>query len=715
MGAPKPEPRPTVRRPLRILLRIGIVLVLVALCLLVGFSWFAYWPLEGTWDAVETVVPADVDFVYKTSWADIRDRGWLKRHAIDSPVFPGLEKLGDLPIEAGIPRLERQIDEGLPGAIKFLRKVLFGTDDFRVEKDLLAGDIVAAGSWCSGGSPLKGPPQWRRIMVATRVSSQVKFGFEAIKHDFVRSRALPPDAGVTVEATPEGWLRIQSTDPALKAKGKPQTCEGGVQAEPLDVWWVARKKDVLVLSNSEDLLRASMDAADGGDRAMDRPGFELPPVEGGVSAAIDLTGLRSYLLGFFGANAEGGRAAKFLGKFLAIESLDRANATVGPLVSGDGVLALASIAYSPERLRPFKDVAATYALTPRALRDGIASQVPAKDTVAVAQLITPPRALLGAVYDSLQPDDRRLIEENVARLGAERRARGEPGYPNVSDFLDDIATQLESNTGVAIARIPQAFDKAKFENWYVTDEPSPTVALALTFGIPKGKSPEQVDKYLSDRVASMGFAPPEAVTSPDGISYSRLKLQLGTEEGARGTFKPKDLELVQPAYRAAEGRLILATREDYLLDIVRTMRGGADAPKSVLQSRTFDAATRDLPAEATVAIFIDGDNARALAWDYRNTIVRALHDDRDHAVTFRAELHDKARREGRAVDLGKIGTEVDAEMVRFRSEGYTQYIEELRTSLARWNRFGGAAVVLASTHDAVLQTGATIVFAPPPR
>src|SRR5204862_4447776 len=126
-----------------------------------------------------------------------------------------------------------------------------------------------------------------------------------------------------------------------------------------------------------------------------RPGFELPAVEGGVSAALDLAGLRSYLLGFFGTNSEGARPARFLGKFLAIESLDRASARVGPLISGDGVLALANVTYSPERLRAFKDVAATYALTPRPLRDGIASQVPARDTVAVAQLITPPRALLG--------------------------------------------------------------------------------------------------------------------------------------------------------------------------------------------------------------------------------------------------------------------------------------------------------------------------------
>ena len=698
------------RRLLRILLRLGIVLVALGILAVLGFTWLAYWPLEGTWDAVENVVPADVDFVYKGSWTEIRDRGWLKRHAIDEPVFPGLEKLADLPRDAGVDRVERSIDDGLPGPIKFLRRVLFGTDEFRVEKDLLAGDVVIAGSWCSGVKLLETPP--RRLLLATRVSSQVKFAFEAMKRDFIRSRALPPDAGVTLDVTSDGVLRVQTTDPAIRARGKPRPCEGGAESDTMDVWWVARRKDVIVAASSEDLLARALEAADGhGDRAVDRPGFELPRVEGGISAALDLTGVRSWLLGLFGSNADGNRAARFLGKFLAIESLDRANASVGPLISGDGILALANVTYSPERLRAFKDVSATYALSPRPMREGIAAQVPAKDTVAVAQLITPPRALLGAVYDSLEPDDRRLIEENVARLGADRRARGENGYPSVADFLDDIATQLESNTGVAVARIPSAFDAAKFDTWYVTDEPSPTVALALTFGIPKGKTPEQVDKYLSDRVAAMGFAPPEPVTSPDGITYSRLKLALGPEEGGHGSFKPKDLELVQPAYRSGDGRLVLATREDYLLDIVRTMRGGADAPKSLLQSKSFDAATRDLPADATVGLFVDGENFRKLLWDYRNTLVRSMHDDTEHARSFRASVAEKARREGRAMpDPAKINAEVDAEMARFRGEGYGKYVEELRATLSKLDRLGGAAVVLTSRADSQLETGATIVF-----
>src|SRR5207247_11077302 len=91
--------------------------------------------------------------------------------------------------------------------------------------------------------------------------------------------------------------------------------------------------------------------AGGGGRALDRPGFDLARAEGGLAVAADVVGLRSYLNRFFASGDDSQKVGAFLGKFLAIDTLDRATAAVTPLPSGDGILARARVAYSEERLR----------------------------------------------------------------------------------------------------------------------------------------------------------------------------------------------------------------------------------------------------------------------------------------------------------------------------------------------------------------------------
>ena len=44
-----------------------------------------------------------------------------------------------------------------------------------------------------------------------------------------------------------------------------------------------------------------------------------------------------------------------------------------------------------------------------------------------------------------------------------------------------------------------------------------------------------------------------------------------------------------------------------------------------------------LPGAATVAVYVNGDAMRKLAWDYRNTAVRASHDESQHEKAFRAQ------------------------------------------------------------------------------
>ena len=696
------------RRWVRILRRVGGTLVVLAAVGVGVFWWFAYSPFEGKVDRLDALVPADVDFVYQTSWVELERSGWLQRNLRDDPVVPSLAPAAVVVGEGGrtlqqeldrIPEIEAQINDGVPAILHVLQGLVFGSKEFGVVKDVFPAEIVQAGRWCGGGNPSEGPPTWREALYLTRVSPLMKFVFEALRHDFVRERAVPANE-ISVEATLGGLLRIE-----LKGARPPRrrvTCEGGFEVAPQNVWWVGRVKDVLAISNSEDLAKRTMDVARGSeDRAIDRPGFDVTRPEGGLSAAVDLVGLRSYLNRYFSAGDESQRIGSFLGKFVAIDALDRASATVTPLA--DGAVARADIAYSDDRLRNFKDVLATYELAPISVADGIARLLPAKDTAIVAQLKTPPRALLHALFESFGKSDQKLIEDNLQEIGVRRRKEGQPAYANVGEFLDEIGGELGSDTGVAVARISSVFDGVKYADWFSNDDPVPTAVLAVMCKIRPGARQEEVDAFLSDRVGAMGFGRPEAVTSPEGITYSRLKLQA----------KLRDYELVQPAFKVHDGYWILATREDYLLEILKTMRGGPGAPPTVAASTEFTSAMSSLPAEATLAVHVNVANLRALAWDFRNLRVHQLHDDAQHAAAFRGRRHGEISRAGGRVDLKQVDEEIDKEMARYRSEEYPKFIEEYRKGLDEWSRVASFGFLLAADKaDSKVVAGVRVLFTP---
>ncbi len=703
------------RRPFRWLIRIGIALAILFVAGLIAFTWFAYWPLEGRAESVEGLVPEDVDFVYRASWREIEDNGWLTKALEEGSIHPDLTpaklRVGGDTLEHAldrIPEVERQIDAGIPSAIAPLRRLLFGVSDFKVERDLLLqGSVVAAGRWCSGGRPVDGPPKWREILLLTRVSGQVKFAFESMRHAFVRKKVVAGDLAqeLAVTETRQGALEVDLLQVAPPRR--PETCEGGNVMGPTNVWYLARVRDVIAVSNSEDLIGRFQDLGKGnGRRAIDRPGFALPNAEGGVAAAMDLVGLHSYLNRFFSPADPSDKLGTFLGKFVAIDPLDRMTATLGPLPGREGVLATADVGYDPTNLRRFPDVFATYDLAPERLERGIARLVPEKDTAAVALLRTPPGALLHAVYDSLDPEEKRQIEENVHSLSASRRRKGDTAYENVGAFLDEFASQLSPATGIAVARIPSVFDQAKYENYYLGDEPVPVAAWAILVRIGENARQEQVNAWLSDRVATLGFDPPTPVTSPDGrITYSRLKLHPQVDQGTGETHLPAEYANLMPAFKVEQGHVIFSTREDYLLKILETMRGAPGDPTPIGATKEFDAAMRSLPRESTLAVFVSGKGLRDLLWDYRNTLVRRAHPDNEYAREFRVRTIQEQSARGGSIDFHEVQRLVDAEMARWRVEAYADYVRQLRTTLDSWNRVSAAAVVLSADRNTSHLTG----------
>jgi len=718
---PSPSPakspaKPPGRRGGRWWKRLLVGLVVLGGAGLAGFTWFAYWPFEGRVDRVEGLVPVDVDFLYRTSWREVKASGWVQKHVLDAPVHPDLDPAQVVvsapraPREtlreafARIPEHEAEINAQIPAVLHALQGLVFGTTEFRVEKDLFPGEIVAAGRWCGGGSPQEGPPRWREILLLTRVSAQVKFAFEAVRHDFVRTRAVARD-DLELTVTPDGLLRIEML--GAPPPRRRQTCEGGFEAAPTNVWYVARVKDVLAISNAEDLAGKVKGVAAGeGDAALWGRGFEMERPDGGVAAALDLVGLRSYLARFF-ADAEGQKIGSFVGKFLAVDSLETAKATVSLL--DDGITIGADVGFAEGRLREFKDVAATYDQPLQSVAGGICRLLPAENTALVVQLSTPPRALLRAVYDVLGVNDRKLVAARVADMSVKRRAAGQEAYDDVYGFLDDLSTQLGSSSVVAVARIATAFDDRMYQEWYASEEPDPTATLAIMVKIKDGARQADVDAFLAERVAALGALAPVPVTSPEGIEYSRIQF----------VDLPRQYRLVQPAFKVHDGYLVLATREEYLLEILKVMRGGPGAPASFVSTREFQDVARSLPGEATLSMHVNADALREIAWDFRNQVVRGRNDDNEHAMKFRAQrMADLARARGSRSDFAEDKKQVDAEvteeMRRFRSEGYRELVAAYRRELDDTRRISAFGFAIAARRGSGhLDTAARLLFRPP--
>jgi hypothetical protein len=695
-----PPPEPPRRRWLVWTRRLAILLVVLAVLGVAGFTWFAYWPLEASYARpIEDLVPVDVDFLYRTSWKDLKATGWVQHNVVESPLHPAIASLREQASSA-VAQIERRVNESIPGAVKPLMGVAYGTTSFGVEKDVFPGEVVAAGRFCGGTNPWKdGPPKWREILLLTRVSGPVKFFLASLKHEFFRKMAVPAGE-VAVYPDPSGAWRFESSTIRVSDTRARSGCEGAQVIPPENVWYVARVRDVLAVSNSDDLIaKAVALGRDEGERAVDSAGWQGRAVAGGIAASFHLPALRSYLNNGIvvadtaSANAGVGEVAfgSFVSRFVTVNSLLDLHASLVP-EGIDGLHAPAELQYEPHALHPA--VADAYRLEPTRLAEGIAMRVPEKDTFAVLHMRSQPRPVFQALWETLPPGDRHAIEGFVREKGR---------YKDPGEFLDELAAQLGTEIGVAGVRPSAVMDAAKYMSWFPeAGEPSPIVGVCVMVRIAPGKTQDDVDKFLADRVGALGFPKAPETEIVDGVRMSRIPMDKTT-----GDYKD-----YHPAYCAFEGYLLVSTEFDYLKHVLKVMRG---EERSVAQSDRFRHVMRGLPGEATLAVYADAEEFHKVLWDHRQEWVRKNHPADRFANETRAELQRKARQEGRTTDMVAINDEVDRRVAEWQKANYLQFVEDYRKSLLGWDRYAGFGLVLKSvkggaTLSGQLEGGASILL-----
>jgi hypothetical protein len=668
------------RRIFRRLLPFLVVVLAVLTLATAGLTWFAFWPLEGSVERIESLIPATVDFVYKGSWQDRLLRQWVDENVVERPlVDPLRDAVAGFEAEVlpELRRFEEQINASIP----------LNVAKFSVEKDLFPAEIVAAGRWCEGWSPERGLPTWREVLLMTRVSWKTRF-VSALKHEFIRTKI---GGGVTIESAGEGVYRLILHSVAVSSVQQRSGCGRGFVMPPENEWWLFREKDVLAVSNSRELIQevAALARSDGAIGSFgDRPGFELATPPGTIAAAADLGPLQDYLVRGLEVLQRDTPQAGLLERYLTLTALDRMNGSLSfPLL--DRAVADASVLYDPaDLLTGLDDV---YRADPRETRAALASLVPADDTFALLLLETPPQHLLRAVHEEfLSESERRLWRDNL-------RSRTQ-GYADVDALLADVASRLGTSAAIAVGRISEVFDGVEYPEWFPGDEPSPMPGVAFMVRIKHGADPAEVDEFLATRAHLMGLKVVEERGSHAGISYRRLELEQRTA----------DLELVSPAYVLHSDHLIIANNEAWFRKILETIQGGA----SLEGDNTYRATMNALHDRVHLALFLDLDKLhrvpatdadtapRGYLWDRRNEWVRTERDPREAILKYRRQQTANA---GGSPDA-ETALRIDEAVERFAAEweqDYPLYVEEYREELQGMRRLRSAGLSLRADRTAI--------------
>lgn len=685
------------RRLRRLLLRFLLVVLALLVLVLVAFTWFAFWPLEGSLETMTSIVPVDVDFVYRASWKGLEETGWIQENVLEHPAVPAIEEelCSVRSMLEKVTEVEDQINAQIP----------LGITTFSFEEDLLGGEIVAAGRFCEDWDPRRGVPRWRELLLLTRITWKPKF-FSALKHGFVREQ-LGPD--ITVEDIGDGIFKFVLGWVVPSSVKERSACGPGIVMPPENVWYAMRVQDVLAISNAQALIRDVQQLADDPDSGrsyLDRPWVTLDAPPNAIAASLDLHPLEYYLVRLLEVT---GPPITILQRYLTVTALDRMNGQL-VLPSRDVVEGRAEIRYQPSQLG--RGIHEVYALRPEPLGESVAALVPAEDTFGVLLLRTPPLHLIRAIYEEiLGESDRQLWNENLRRMGR---------YENIEEFFEEFAERLGDTAGVAVARISDVYDDMHFPGFYLDPQEYPDPnwpALAMMVRLRSGTLPEELDEYLAERVPLLGGSPELEKVEYEGLTYTRIRLEV----------QSADYAMVQPAYILAQDHFIFCSNESYFRKILDTMVDPTGHP-SLATDATFRSTMEHLPETAHLVFFLDfqkllevpsrgGEDSPpgGYLWDRRNIWVVQNCDPREEAISYRKELlEEHTRRTGRPAtnqQRDAIEDRVEAHVNRHLMR-YAEFEEEYRETLMGFGRLRSLGLGIRAERPA-LRTNLVVLLRPP--
>jgi hypothetical protein len=620
--------------------KIGVALVLLAVILWGAFTWTFYNPFEGRLGGLDRIVPPSAEVAVRGDLAGVLGAPLVKRRIL------ARTEIADLLRAAKIDENLRAFDDAqerlnarLPGFV--------GGFDWR--KDLFGGEIVAFGSLAAG----EGEAVVERGVVATRLSTKARMGLSLFKHKWARSRA-EEDGAVTLKRYP----LLYEIDASASAP-EPRWA----------VFWVALVKDVLIVGNDQDLVKAAAHLAVAGGGGSLSSGAAA-----GTSFASETRApLRAWLDLSRWAETRSAAKQPTPGDWAA--SLEGLPGLAGMLLDPDLlVTAQAVLRFPGAESAEFEvtGVRGTGALTglPEALSESRtrSGAEALKEAAALARWGT----AVAAVRVEARPGA--LLQGAYARQEASVREEWEKMLAEASNSMEAIGREvddyLEPGASLVVERLPEcdsiALDQfgAGAGGEFVLPLPGVLVALRQRGSAGEGGAEKWIRKSIErfrDRFET----------------YEDLK---DLPAGVRGfRFRPKFLtgekELIRPA-AAFEGDLVLlSTNEGTLRRALEARAGkGADgAPRPCLADHAAFESDAAACGEGQGFAFVEWGAALKMLRDGRREwATRAVEKDwsLERRRTFGEVADDFAKRQ-QVVVQKEFEAEVDRRMeekVRFQRE-----------------------------------------------
>jgi len=476
-----------------------VLLSVLAAGLLALFVWLPWNPFESDAGPLDEWVPADVDAVIRF------DAGALRR-------ADALATLWDGPT-GRLLRDQFDVDAKLD-AVKRADAALtdlpfWGDDPPTVERDLLGGEALFA---LRGGD----------VVLLTRISP--------------RAKAIDLICRVREERREDWGIRVEG-DAYAADVGDGRSA------------WFARRRDVLIVSTSRELLDAAVALADGrGPRVVAlRKGHD---VRAPAPSATRIT-----------ACATGAFVARHVGRPPLVDSLIR-GAVERPVRVDIDLSSARAVAVSVRFFAGDAQVSDVAALADEAARLAVLGEAFAVGAAPVSA-----RDAVAALFDSQPPARRRLVDELLAESGS-----------SVDAVVADLARHFADGVGFVVARLPET-DRLRLDA-ADGDPVEPIPATTAVFRLIDADS----DALLADlsRHAAALFGGDARVVEAESVRGARLFVP------SESSFGP-EWAMLRPAFAVAGRTVVFSTNEPFLRRALGGPQRGEFAGASVGRLR-LDAA-----------------------------------------------------------------------------------------------------------------------------
>lgn len=688
------------KRLLKYLRRFLIVMLILGVLGLIGFSWICYWPFEGEVKELEQLIPETAEFVIRGDYDQIKDTGWIQTNVFDNPLHASLEDFakgtGD-PRATSWPKLQEEL-AALNQQIN--AQIPLGIVDFDVERDVLSGEVVVAGRWCAGVRPPQ-PPGWQELLLLKRLTWKPRAGLAAaIGHGFIRDMAVDPrQMKMEIDDEEMGLAKVTMPGVAVRTRIERSGCGRGFTMPPDNEWYILRVKDVVAVSNSPSMIKAVYDLSEKSDNHGEgfraREWFELDDqkVDRNIVASVDIEPMQQYIVRQLETL---GARRNLINNYVLPTSFEKMKGQL-ELSSEDQLVGKAQIFLRSDVIDDSEKIKLLYAMPQTPVREGLPEFVPAEHTWLTATLRSRPMHFFGSVLDMLTRDERDLLNENVRNA---KNEQGEP-YRDIEEVLSELAPRLGDTAWISVGRLKDIFDKVQYDEWF-TAEDDPYPGFAFMMRIREGASLTEVDEFLRGKAAVMGLKEEVERREHAGIPYTRLFLK----------EVPNHLKHASPCYYLAQDRFIFGNNEWYFQQILETI---ADPSRSLARSDRFQVAMGKLENRAHLGLYVDlgmlfaapdstkpGAGPRGHMWDERNKKITDTLTERERLNSKRAELVASfSRRRGRHPndqEMERINTQIDDFAAAYR-ESYPRLIEDYRQELLAMRRFQTLALSLGALVD----------------